>query len=171
VSATAVATATTAVESTTGATTTGESTSRYCASTVAAATNCASAIAATRVSAAIAATVAIPRPSVATVAIAGPSVVSAAIAVAIIAPAVSIAAIPGAGPDKEAAVEPAGSIVSIRSTSVGIIAVVAIGADRSGVAVTVPPIHRATDPNSDRDLSMGISRSGKQQDTEQSEIA
>jgi hypothetical protein len=89
--------------------------------------------------------------------------VSVPIAVAAIAVhaavSVSIAAIPGARADKDAAIEPRRSVVSVGRTSIGIIAVVAISADGSRIAVAISPIHRATDPNSNRDLSMGISRS------------
>jgi len=98
-----------------------------------------------------------------------PIAVTAAIAVHA-AVSISVATIPGAGPDKDAAVEPRRPVVPVRRASVGIIAIVAIGADRSRVAVAVSPIHRATDPNSNRDLGMGISRSREQEDTEYSEI-
>jgi hypothetical protein len=79
-----------------------------------------------------------------------------------------VTAIPGASADKDAAVEPRRSVVPVGRAAVRIIAVVAIGADRSSVAVT---IHRDTDPNSDRNLGMRISCRGEQQDTEYSEIA
>jgi hypothetical protein len=109
-----------------------------------------------------------------TITVTGSSVtiaVAAAIAVHAAVSTISVAAIPGAGADKDAAVKPRWSVVPVGRASVGIIAVVAIGADRSRVAVAVSPIHRATDPNSNRDLGMGISRGREQQDTEYSEIA
>jgi hypothetical protein len=90
---------------------------------------------------------------------------------AVKAAAAVVTAIPGAGADKDAAIEPRRPIVPIGRTGVGIVAVVAIGADWSRVAVTVSPIHRATDPNSNRDLGMRIGRGWEQQDTEYSEIA
>jgi hypothetical protein len=92
-------------------------------------------------------------------AITGMSVPIAVAAIAVhAAVSISVAAIPGASPDKDAAVEPRRSVVPVRRTSIGIITVVAISAGRSRVTITVTPVHRATDPNSNRDLSMGISR-------------
>jgi len=76
-----------------------------------------------------------------------PSIVAAAIAVKT-AVSVSISAIPGAGTDEHSAHEPRRSIVPVRRAGIRIVAVVAIGAHRSRVAVTVSPIHRGTDPNS-----------------------
>jgi hypothetical protein len=96
-----------------------------------------------------------------------PSIVAAAIAVKT-AVSVSISAIPGAGTDEHSAHEPRRSIVPVRRAGIRIVAVVAIGAHRSRIAVTVSPIHRGTDPNSNRHLRMRISRSREQQDTEYS---
>jgi hypothetical protein len=119
----------------------------------------------------VATTITVTRSSIA---ITGTSVtiaVAAAIAVHAAVSTISVAAIPGAGAEKDAAVKPRRSVVPVGRASVGIIAVVAISADRSRVAVAVSPIHRATDPNSNRDLGMGIGCSREQQDTEYSEIA
>jgi hypothetical protein len=110
----------------------------------------------------------ITRPSIAITGASVPIAVAAAIAVHAAVSAISVAAIPGARADKDAAIEPRRSVVSVGRASIGIIAVVAISADGSRIAVTVSrvavaisPIHRATDPNSNRDLSMGISRRGE----------
>jgi hypothetical protein len=101
----------------------------------------------------------ITRPSIAITGASVPIAVTAAIAVHTAVSTISVAAIPGARADKDAAIEPRRSVVSVGRTSIGIIAVVAISADGSRIAVAISPIHRATDPNSNRDLSMGISRS------------
>jgi hypothetical protein len=104
-----------------------------------------------------------------TITVTGPSVVSATVAVPAAvaveaAIAVSITTIPGACTDKETAGKPRRAVVSVRRAGIRIIAVIAVSANGSSIAVT--PIHRCTDPDSDRDLSMGIGRSGEQQDTE-----
>jgi hypothetical protein len=112
----------------------------------------------------------VTRPSIAVAGTPIPIAVTAAIAVDA-AVSISVAAIPRPGTDKDAAVEPRRSVVPIRRASVWIVAVVAIRADRSRVAVAVTPIHRSTDPNSNRYLGMRIGRGGDQQDTEYSEIA
>jgi hypothetical protein len=112
----------------------------------------------------------------ASIAIAGVSIavaIAATVPVPIYRPAVEAAAavvtaIPGAGADKDAAIEPRRPIVPIGRTGVGVVAVVTIGTDWSRVAVT---ISWATDPNSNRDLGMRIGRGREQQDTEYSEIA
>jgi hypothetical protein len=119
---------------------------------------------------AVAAAISVTRSSIAITGTSVPIAVAAAIAV-ITAVSISVPAIPGSGADKQTAGEPRRSIVPVGRAGIRIVAVIAIGADGSRVAVTVSPIHRATDPNSDRDLSMGVSRSGNQQDTEYSEIA
>jgi hypothetical protein len=121
-----------------------------------------------RVRSAIAAAITVTRSSIA---ITGtPIAVTAAIPVHA-AVSISVAAIPGAGPDKEAAVEPRRSVVSIRRARIRVVAVVAVRAHGSRVAVAVTPIHRSTDPHPNRHLSMGIGCSRDQQDTEYSEIA
>jgi hypothetical protein len=110
--------------------------------------------------------ISVTRPSIA-ITITRVSVPIAIAAIAVhAAVSVSIAAIPGTGPNEDAAIEPRRPIVPVGGAGIRIIAVVAIGADRSRVAVAVSPIHRATDPNSNRDLGMGISRCGEQQDTQ-----
>src|SRR6266851_6105505 len=88
------------------------------------------------------------------IAITGTSIAIAAAIAVHAAVSISVATIQGAGPDKDAAVEPRRPVVPVRRATVGILAIVAIGADRSRVAVAVSPIHRATDPNSNRDLGM-----------------
>src|SRR5580704_3728900 len=127
-----------------------------------------------RVRSAIAAAISVTGASVAitgtSVPVAAAITVAAAIAVNATV-SISVAAIPGAGPNKDAAVEPRRPIVPVRRTSIRIVAVIAIGADGSRVAVTVSPIDRATDPHTDRHLAMRISRSREQQDTEYSEVA
>jgi hypothetical protein len=102
----------------------------------------------------------------ASVPIAGMSVVPAAIAVHTVVSviAISTVAIPWAGSDKDAAAKPRWAIVPIRRAGVGIVAVVAISADGSRIAIAA--IHWAADSNSNRNLRMGISRSRERQDTE-----
>src|SRR5258708_4340840 len=79
----------------------------------------------------------------ASIAVAGVSVaVAIAATVPIYRPAIEAAAavvtaIPGAGADEDAAIEPRRPIVPIGRTGVGIVAVVAIGTDWSRVAVTI----------------------------------
>jgi hypothetical protein len=80
--------------------------------------------------------VAIPRPPVN-----GPSIEAAAIA------AVKATTIPRARSDEDAAIEPGWPIVPVRGAGIGIVTVVAIRADRSRIAVTIVPIHRAADSN------------------------
>jgi hypothetical protein len=118
----------------------------------------------------VAAAISITRMSISVTGTSVPIAVAAAIAVHA-AVSISVAAIPGAGPDKDAAVEPTRSVVSIRRASIRIVAVVAVRARGSRVAVAVTPIHRSTDPHPNRHLSVGIGRSRNQQDTEYSEIA
>jgi hypothetical protein len=91
-----------------------------------------------------------------------PSIVAAAIAIV-------ASAEPGARADKEATAKPGRSIVSIRRAGVGIVAVVAIGTD--GGRITISPVHRATNPYSHGNLSMGNRCGREQQDTQYSEIA
>jgi hypothetical protein len=122
---------------------------------------------------AVAATITVARPSVTVtgtcIAITGSSVVPAAIAIHT-AVAISITAPePRAGTDKDSAAKPRRTVVSVRSASVGSVTVVAVGANRSRVAVA--PIHRAADPDTDRNLSVRISRRWEQQDAEKSEIS
>jgi hypothetical protein len=105
----------------------------------------------------------------ASVPITRPAIVSAAIAIDSAVTVAITTPVPGAGSNKQAAGEPRRAIVAIRSASIRIVAVVAIGADRSGIAVAA--INRAADPDTNRHLRMGISRGGHQQDTEQCEIA
>jgi hypothetical protein len=151
VSATAVAT-TTAVEST--ATTTAVESTAATAAMEPAAAHVTVVAAATITRACITVTGS-------SIAITGPSVpIAAAIAVYTAVSTISVAPIPGAGPDKESAIEPRRSVVPVRRTSVGIITVVAVGASRSRVAIAITPVRRSTDPNSNRYLSMGIGRSG-----------
>ena len=89
-------------------------------------------------------------------------------AVAIVATAES-AAEPGAGADEDAATEPRWTIVAIGCAGVGVIPVVAVGANR-GIPIA-STIHRAANPNANRNLGMRVSRCGEQQNTEYSEIA
>jgi hypothetical protein len=91
-----------------------------------------------------------------------PSIVPAAIAV--IAPAVPISVIPGPGTNEHPAQEPRGSIVAVRRAGIRIVAVIAISANGSRVAI--PPVHRASNSNSNRNLSVGVSCSRDQQDTQ-----
>jgi hypothetical protein len=163
VSTTAVPT-TTAVESTPTTAAVEAATTAAMESTSAATTMEAAAAHVTTVAAAITVT----RSSIAITGTSVPIAVAAAIAVHA-AVSISVAAIPGAGPDKDAAVEPRRSVVPVGRASVGIVSVVAIGADRSRIAIA--PIDRATNSNANRDLGMRISRGGEQQDTEYSEIA
>jgi hypothetical protein len=100
--------------------------------------------------------IAITRPSIA---IAGTSIAVAAAIAVHTAVSISVAAIPGAGTNKDAAIKPRRSVVSIRRASIGIVPVIAVRAHRSRVAVAVTPIHRSTDPNSNRYLSMRVGRS------------
>jgi hypothetical protein len=117
----------------------------------------------------VSATVARPCITITRVPIHGPSIVAAAIPI-IATVAVSVAAtIPGACTDKDAAAEPRRAVVPVGSAGVRSVAIIAIAADRSGIAVA--PIHRAANPNANRHLGVGVSRSGEQQDTEYSEIA
>jgi hypothetical protein len=109
---------------------------------------------------AVAAAITVTRSSIAT-AVAAAVAVAAAIAAVYAAVSIAVTAIPGAGTDKEAAVEPRRSVVSVGRASIGIITVVAIGAGRSRVAIAITPVYRPTDPDSNRHLSMGIGRSGK----------
>jgi hypothetical protein len=109
----------------------------------------------------------------ASIAVAGPpiTVTGASVETAAIAinPAVAVsitAAEPGTGTDKEAAVEPRGAIVSVGRAGVGIIAIVAIGTDGSITVASVAPVDRPANSNSNRNLRVGISRSGNQQNTE-----
>jgi hypothetical protein len=121
----------------------------------AAAGHCVTAVATAYVTAVAAAT--ITRSPIAITAASVPVAVAAAIAVHA-AVSISVAAIPGASPDKDAAIEPPRSVIPVRRTSIGIITVVAIGADRSRVTIAITPVHRSTDPDANRHLSMGIGR-------------
>jgi hypothetical protein len=71
---------------------------------------------------------------------------------------------PRTGTDEDTAAKPRRAIVSIWRASVRSIAVVAIGANRSRVAVT--PIHRATDADPNRNLGMRVSRCRDDQNSE-----
>jgi hypothetical protein len=99
-------------------------------------------------------TVAIAR---AAVAVNRPAIVSAAIAVI-------AAVIPGPCADEHAAEEPRRSVVPIRRAGIRIVAVIPISADGSRIAVA--PIHWGANSNSNRNLSVGVSCSGYQQNTE-----
>jgi hypothetical protein len=95
------------------------------------------------------------------------SVETAAIAIKATAISVAVATEPRAGSDKEATAEPGRTIVSVGRAGVGIVAVVAIVANGG---ITISPVHRATDPYSHGNLSMGNCCRGEQQDTQYSEI-
>jgi hypothetical protein len=99
-------------------------------------------------------TVAIAR---AAVAVNRPAIVSAAIAVI-------TAVIPGPCADEHAAEEPRRSVVPVRCAGIRIVTVITIRAN--GSSVTIAPIHRGADSNSNRNLSVRVSCSGYQQDTE-----
>jgi hypothetical protein len=129
--------------------TTGESTSSRATTVATAVRHWASAIAGTSIS--------ITRPSVA---------VTVATTIAVN-PAISIAITttePRAGADEEAAAKPRRAIISVRRAGIRGVTVVAVRAH--GSRVTVPPIHRATDSNPNRNLSVRIRCGGEQQDTE-----
>jgi hypothetical protein len=88
--------------------------------------------------------------------------VAAAIAItgasiAVAAPITIAATEPRPGTNKDTAVEPRRTVVAIRSTGVGIVAVVAVGADWGIPAVTIATVRRS-DPNANPDLSVRISR-------------
>jgi hypothetical protein len=100
------------------------------------------------------------------VSINGSSIVPAVVAIVA---TVAVAMVPGAGTDKDAAAKPRRAIVPIRRAGVGIVAVITIGAN--GGRITISPVHRATDPYSHGNLSMGNRRGREQQDTKYSEIA
>jgi hypothetical protein len=103
--------------------------------------------------------ISVSRASIVSATVAVPAAVAVEAAIS-----VSITTIPGTGADKETAGKPRRAVVSVGSAGIRIIAVIAVSANGSSIAVT--PIHRCTDPNSNRNLSMGISRSGEQHDTE-----
>ncbi len=85
------------------------------------------------------------------------TVVTAATVVPTVAP---ITVVPGTGADEEATDEPARSVVTIRSAGVRIIRVIAPGADRSRVVVTVVSVSSITDAYTHTNL--GVSRSRHQ---------
>jgi hypothetical protein len=93
------------------------------------------------------------------------SVVAAAIAIHAVV-AVSVTAVPGAGANEDAAGKPRRTIVSVGRAGIGIVAVVAISADRSRIPIAVTAINRSADTNADRNLGTGISRGREQQDSE-----
>jgi hypothetical protein len=92
-----------------------------------------------------------------------PPIVAAAIAIV-------ASAEPGARADKEATAKPGRAIVPIGRAGVGIVAVIPIGADGGRITV-ISPVHRATNPYSHGNLSMGNRCGREQQDTQYSEIA
>jgi hypothetical protein len=98
--------------------------------------------------------------------IASVSIIPAAVAIVA---TVAVATVPGAGPDEDAAAKPRRTIVPIGRAGVGIVAVITIGAN--GGRITISPVHRATDPYSHGNLSMGNRCGREQQDTQYSEIA
>ena len=85
------------------------------------------------------------------------AITGASIAIAVAAPITIAATEPRAGTNKDTAVEPRRTVIAIRSTGVGIVAVVAVGADWGIPAVTVATVRRS-DPNANPDLSVRISR-------------
>jgi hypothetical protein len=101
-------------------------------------------------------TITITRPAIVAATIA---IVAAAISVPVPAIAIPVAAIPGSRADEHSAEEPRRSIVPVRRAGIRIVAVIAIGADRSGIAI-------APNSNSNRDLSMRVGRRRHQQDTQ-----
>jgi hypothetical protein len=104
----------------------------------------------------------------ASITVTGPAIVTATIAIVA---AISITVvIPRACANEDAAVEPCRTVVAVRGTRIRVVAVVAIRANR-GITVVSSAIHRAANPNAHRNLSMGVSRRGEQQNTENSEIA
>ena len=90
-------------------------------------------------------------------------------AVAIVA-TVAVAMVPGARPNEDATAEPGRAVVPIRRAGVGIVAVIPIGANGGRITV-ISPVHRATDPYSHGNLSMGNRCGREQQVTQYSEIA
>jgi hypothetical protein len=95
------------------------------------------------------------------------SVVAAAIAIhAVVAVSVTVTVVPGSRADKDAAGKPRRAIVSVRRAGIRIVAVVAIGADRSRIPIAVTAVNRSADTNADRNLGMRIRRCGNQQNTE-----
>jgi hypothetical protein len=80
--------------------------------------------------------------AVARVSISRPSIVAAAIAVVT---AITIAVVPGTRADKDAAAKPRRAVIPIGRASVGIVTVVAISADGSGIPVA--SIHRTANSN------------------------
>jgi hypothetical protein len=105
------------------------------------------------------------------------AVVSTATVVAaatVVATASPVAVIPGASTDKEAADEPARSIVSIRRASVRIVVVVAPRTDRSRVSIPIIPVSSVTNPDAHTYLSVSRSRHercGNYQRAEQQKIS
>jgi hypothetical protein len=93
-------------------------------------------------------TITITRPAIVAAAIA---IVAAAISVPVPAIAIPVAAIPGSRTDEDSAEEPRRSIVPVRRAGIRIVTVIAISADRSGIAI-------APNSNSNRDLSMRVGR-------------
>jgi hypothetical protein len=93
----------------------------------------------------------------------------------IVSAAAPIAAIPRAGADKDAAHEPARSVVAVRCASVGVIVVIAPRADWGGISIAVISVS-STVPNPNTYTYLGVSRSrhqrcGDHQRTEQQEIS
>jgi hypothetical protein len=93
------------------------------------------------------------------------SIVAAAIAIHAVV-AVPVTVVPGAGANEDAAGKPRRTIVSVGRAGIGIVAVVAISADRSRIPIAVTAINRSADTNADRNLGTGISRGREQQNTE-----
>jgi hypothetical protein len=81
-------------------------------------------------------------------------------AATVVSTASPVAVIPRAGTDEDATDEPARSIVAIRRASVGIVVVVAPGADRSRVSIPIIPVSSVTD--TDTHTYLGVSRSRHQ---------
>jgi hypothetical protein len=88
-----------------------------------------------------------------------PSIIAAAVAVV----AAIAVVIPRPGADKDTAGEPRGTVIAIRRASVRIIPVVAVSANRR---IPVSAVSRSANSDANRDLGMGVSSSGDQQNTE-----
>jgi hypothetical protein len=89
--------------------------------------------------------------------------VSAAITIAVTAipvtATVSVTVVPGAGTDKDASEEPVWAIEPIRRTSIGVVVVIAVGANGSSifraVTVVIAVAYAGPDANPSRDLGLG----------------
>ena len=157
------------VESTTTATTTTMESAAYRGTVIAtaseSASHCAAAIAAavaSTVSAAIAITAPVAVPTAIAVAISATIAVHATVSIAI---AITITTPePRAGANEDATAKPRWTVVTIRRSGVGGVAVVSIGADRSRIAVAT--IHGASYADPDRDLGMRVSRRRDDQHSE-----